>query len=122
MCLRPLLPLLSMLSLSCSDAAAFCCGYSIEYQGGSKVSLLHSGEVIESYIVTGVHAERSLTVFELRAYGARDCRYRVASAPDRLSPALPLNQLDRLHPGLSAAVHNDREVPLNARSCLYSGS
>lgn len=114
--------LVFLLTSSCSEREAFCCGYSVEYQGGSKISLLHSGLVVESYIVTGVVEQPSLTVFELHPYDTSECRYRVATLPDRLSPPLLLVQLDQVRPGLTAAVSGNRSAPLNSRSCLSNGS
>jgi hypothetical protein len=119
---RLLAVLVLLLTGSCSDREAFCCGYSIEHQGGSKVSLLHDGLVVESYIVTGVFEDASLTVFELRPYNARECSYRVATPPDRLSPPMLLGQLDRVRPGLTAAIRGDSSGPLNSRSCLAKRS
>lgn len=96
---------LALLALtSCAQTDAFCCGYSLDYQGGSKVSLIQAGLVVESYTVTGVLDEAHLTVFEVRPYAAAECRYRLATPSDRLSRPLTINELNEAHPELATAV------------------
>lgn len=107
---------------SCSDTQEFCCGYSVKDQGGSKHSLMRSGLVVESYIVTGVLPASNLTVFELRPYGAENCRYRIAAPPRQLSSAMPLTRLDEVRAGLSDAVQSDAFQPLSSRSCASEPS
>jgi hypothetical protein len=119
---RTVVALVALLAASCSDTETYCCGYSVEYQGGSKVSLIHSGLVLESYTVTGAARTPTATVFEVRPYGASECQYRVATAPDRLSPALPLNRIDEAGPGLAASVQSEAFQPFSSRSCQPKGS
>ena len=116
--LIPFTLLVLISTASCRDITTFCCGYSVLDQGGSKRSLMHRGEIIESYIVTGVLAASDLTIFELRPYDSVECRYRVAMQPDRLSAAVPLVQLDSVQAGLSQAVQGGGFRPLSSRSCL----
>lgn len=107
-----------MLVSACSNTEEFCCGYSVLDQGGSKRSLMRSGLVVESYIVTGVFTAQNVTVFELRPYGADECRYRVATPPEKLSPAMPLSRLDDHRFGLASAVKGGSFIPQSSRSCL----
>jgi hypothetical protein len=115
---RFLVILMLALSSSCSSEETFCCGYSVQDQGGSKHSLMRSGLVVESYIVTGVLNAPNLTVFELHPYDANECSYRVATPPDRLSQAMKLGELDKVRSGLIAAVKGHDFEPINSHSCM----
>ena len=110
---------LALLALTaCAEDDAFCCGYSLDYQGGSKVSLIQEGLVVESYTVTGVLDQVHLTVFEVRPYGAVECRYRVATPPDRLSRPLTINELNETHPELATPIRGSSFRALSSSSCM----
>ena len=117
MFVRSVVALVAFLTASCSSTEEYCCGYSVEHQGGSKVSLLRAGMVLESYTVTGAASAKATTVFEIRPYGAAECQYRAITASDRLSRALPLNRLDEVGVGLAASVQGKEFQPFSSRSC-----
>ena len=116
------LPLVLLALTSCAQSDAFCCGYSLDYQGGSKVSLIHAGLVVESYTVTGVLHQGHLTAFEVRPYGAVECRYRVATLPDRLSRPLTINELNETHSGLATSIRGRSFRALSSLSCMPDSS